>query len=147
MMSGEPRIPQRLSHGGPDCPVVGDVAGAVGADLDNVQAATSDARAHGGAEGGPVLGVGVVCAVERSQGREVQAVGRAKQRLELVSLAGLGQEGEDPAAVVVDQDDGGVQTVKLRGQQPVRVVIEREVAGDEDDRPETTGSQAEGCAP
>ena len=42
---------------------------------------------------------------------------RAKQRLEVFGLAGLRQKREDPAAVVVQQDDRQIQVLLHRGQE------------------------------
>ena len=70
------------------------------------------------------------------QGDEVQAVRRAVELLErrCVDRRRLRQEGEDAAAVVVHEHDGGVERVQPRGEQAVHVVIERQVADDEGER-------------
>ena len=85
-----------------------------------------------------------VLAAERGHDRpDVDAVGRAEELLVVLGQADLGrvgvglrQEREDPAAVVVDQDDRRRQAVQPGGHQGVQVVQERHVADDEDDRPD-----------
>src|SRR5690606_25859495 len=51
----------------------------------------------------------------------------------------------DAAAVVVDENDGGVQPVQLGGQQAVQIMIERQVADDQDQRPVRPGRGAQGA--
>src|SRR3989304_1659355 len=62
-----------------------------------------------------------------------RAARRAEELLEVIRVFVLGQEGEDAAAVVVDEDDGCLHAEAPRGQQAVHVVGEREGANDEDE--------------
>ena len=82
---------------------------------------------------------------------DVDAVGRPEQLLVVLGQpdAGrvgrrLGQEREDPAAVVVDQDDRRGQVVEARRDQRVEVVQERQVADDQRDRTDLRRGRAEG---
>ena len=71
-------------------------------------------------------------------------MGRAEQQLEtrLVQRAGLGQEGEDPAAVVVHHHDGQVDVAAGRAQQAVGVVEQGDVADQQDGGTAVVGSTA-----
>ena len=47
-------------------------------------------------------------------------MGGAEQLLEVLRVVSLGQEGEDAAAIVVQEDDGGLKVVSPSGQQAWR---------------------------
>src|SRR5690606_32804960 len=71
-------------------------------------------------------------AVHLHRGAEVEAKGRAEQGFKVRRVSRLGQEREDPAAVVVDDDDGSVQAVQLCGQKAVEIVVEGKIPEDQD---------------
>ncbi len=82
---------------------------------------------------------------------DIDPVGRAEQRLvalgqtDLGSVGrGLGQEREDPAPVVVHQDDRRREGVEAGRDEGVEVVQEREVADDQDDRTDARRGRPEG---
>ena len=66
--------------------------------------------------------------MQPAQRGQVDALGRAEQRLEVLGQLGLGEEREDPTAVVVDHHEGDV-VPRPRAEQAVAVVQEAEVAG------------------
>src|SRR5689334_22350807 len=69
---------------------------------------------------------------------------RAEQRLEVLAAAlGLREEREYAAAVVVEQHDRRVDWMELRREQPVQVVVERDVSDREDERAAGDGGRAE----
>src|SRR5690606_29059968 len=65
----------------------------------------------------------VLCAMIRRAKRtrhrlKIEAVGGAKEGFKVARQVGLGQKGEDAAAVVVHQDDEKLQPMLLGGEQP-----------------------------
>jgi len=74
-------------------------------------------------------------------------VGRSKELLEVDRLAVLrdGEEGEDPAAVVVQDHDRPAQPVAAGRQQAAEVVQQGEVTGEEHSGPDT-GRRGAQCA-
>ena len=62
-------------------------------------------------------------------------MGCAEQALEVAGEVGLWEEGEDPAAVVVDDDEDRLHVAAPGQQQPILVVEHGEVPGEGDGRP------------
>jgi MFS family permease len=123
---------ERRADGIPRGAVGADVGGAVGEDLDDRGAGRGERGVERGAEGRQVEGALVPAPVEGGGLAEVEAVRRGDVRLERVRLPGDGQEVEDPAAVVVQQDDRQVEREAAGGEQAADVVRERDVPDQED---------------
>ena len=113
----------------------GRVLGPVAPHLHHRQAVACQPLGHGLPEPRPIPGRHPAAAVHGHCRSEVQARGRPPVGLEKGSQLCLGQEGEDAAAVVVDQDHGEAQAVELGGQEAVQVVVEGEVAHHQRHRP------------
>ena len=83
-------------------------------------------------------------AVALDERSEVEPVWRAEQLLEPVGYGGrLRQKREDAAAVVVEQHDQQIQLMLARGQQPVQIVIEGDVADHQHHAPDARRAGAE----
>src|SRR6476620_294419 len=127
-----------LSQVGGDCsPGIAmqrNVAGAIGAQLYDVQALSCNAGCDARSQRGRVMRELILRSVESRDGLEVEAMRSAKQPLEMFIVPGLWKERENSAAVVVDDDDGCVQIVKFRRKQTIHVVVERQVADHKNER-------------
>ena len=103
-----------------------DVGVPVGLNLDQGRARPGERVDESGFEIEASLGAGVTEAVHLGGGPEVEAVGGAEEVFEVAGVLGLGKEGEDAAAVVVDEDDGCRERVALDCKKAVEIVIEGE---------------------
>ena len=91
---------------------------AVSSDFDQVHARRAEGFADGGAELIRVFYAAVGEVVHLGRVSKVQSMRRAEQLLEVLALFSLRQEGEDAAAVVVQQDDGRAEIVALGASRP-----------------------------
>src|SRR5215208_551193 len=113
----------------PHLPVQRDVLVAVRAHRDDRGPLGGHGAAERGAEALEVLRALVAATVELRDPRGVEPV-RGGDVLDVVgALSADGEEREDAAAVVVDQDDRQLQAEPGGGEQPADVVGERDVAG------------------
>ena len=80
--------------------------------------------------------------VQASQRREIDAVRRAEERLEVLGQVGLGQEREDAATVIVDHDEGDVEPAARGAEEAVRIVQEAQIAEERHDRTRRRGGHA-----
>src|SRR5829696_6386672 len=103
---------QRFRHGCPDRSVLRDISLAIGDQLDYRQAAAADGTAELAPESTPVTRPGVRCPEQPGGRGNVESGWRPKQRFECrrVELLGLRKKRKDTAAVVVEYDDGDIQT-------------------------------------
>src|SRR3954466_9602717 len=74
------------------------------------------------------------CSVETRSRTDVKATRRAEKCLKrlMVELAGLREEGKYAATIIVEDHDRAVETETPRGQEPVEIVVEREITDNED---------------
>lgn len=117
----------------PQLAVHDDVGCTVGREFDDVQTACVNTVGDGYTKFLPVCYALEGAAVHLHDGAEVEAGGGAEELLEMFRIGGLWQEGEDAAAIVVDQDNGEIKMVQVRGEQAVEVVEEGEIADDQHD--------------
>ena len=113
------------------------VRDAVARDLDDRGPAVAERVSERVAEAVGVEHSLVPAFVERRETLEPQTGRRRDVLLERVRLTGDRQEVEDAAAVVVEQHDRQLQPGAPGGEQPARVVGERDVADQQHDRPAT----------
>src|SRR5690606_23154517 len=100
-------------------------------DLDDVDARASQAFLDLRAELVPVGRGSKREAKKARRVAKVEADRSAKELFKVLGTAGLGQEGKDSPAVVVDENDGGGEAVALGGKKPAQVVQEREITHDQ----------------
>src|SRR5579883_1956135 len=115
-------------HDLPEMAMHADIARSRGRYLDDVQAALGQTRAHGLSEMLPGGDSREPATVHLDCRAEVQAGRRPEKLLKMLRVGRLGQKREDPAAIVVDQNDYQIQLVQTGRQQSVEIVKEREVA-------------------
>src|SRR5215211_6325066 len=127
--------PQLLGDSGPDCPMLRHVSGAIGDQLNDRQAIDLDGVTELAAEGDPIPGSHVRCRKEPSGRGNVETGRRPEQCFEnwRVELFSLGKKRKDPAAVVVEYDNSGIESELCRGIKTVQIVKKAEVADDQDD--------------
>ena len=127
----EPASGERRRDGSIEILQVRDVAVAVHGQRDELRRpASANDSLRAGPEVLPGADPAEARAVGPGDGAEVEAVRRAEVLLEADGLAVFGnrQQREDPAAVVVEHDDRGVQRVAACREEPAGIVQEGEVA-------------------
>src|SRR6266540_5235478 len=122
--------PERVAHRLGDPPVNLDVASAIDRDLDH-----RGALPRAVFELVEALDSNVGQAIERGDACRFQPERCSQQGLELLALhlLGLGQELEDPASVVVEDDYPHIGARLTQRGQSVHVVVQAQVAGDDPD--------------
>ena len=115
--------------------MAGDVLGPVGADQEDADASGCDRVVQRGDEraGSSTRVRAMPCSAQRASRSTPWGVPNSCSKRAASSSAGLGQEREDPATVVVEQHVRGVDAAAGGAEQAVGVVQEREVAEDADD--------------
>src|ERR687897_51849 len=137
--------PQRLGDGAPYGPMLRHISVAIGYQLDDGQTLAADNVTNLAPEGVPISGSGVRCPEEAGRHGYLETGRGPEQRFKgrRVEQFGLRKKREDPAPVVVEYDDSGIQTELRCGKQAIEIVPEGEVADDENDRAIAGGGDPE----
>ena len=128
--------PQRLGDRGPDGPMLRHVTVAIGYELDDRQTMAPHGATDLAPECVPIPGPSMRRPEEPSRRANIETGGCPEEGFKRcrVELLGLRKKREDAAAVVVEDDNSGVQPELCRCEQAIQVMEKGKIADDQHQR-------------